>query len=176
MVDTWEILKNIYFESDIMTSLDNEPKKIGVLETRMKLMIYTTDVMACEEVSRILALEPTQSGNKGDRSAVNSHGRTHIHQHNHWFLISDSKIKSESISDHMDWFLDQLSPALKNLRELIATPNVIVKLICVVWIDEEVYFNISSRQLLRFSELGLPLEFEILDYGDKVCGKAPSTT
>ncbi len=159
-----------------MTNIEIELKKLGVLETRMNLLIYTTDVMSCEEVSRILSLVPTCSGNKGGCSPVNSHGRSHVHHHNHWFLISDSKIKSESISDHMDWFLDQLSPALKNLRELIATPKVIVKLICVVWMDEEVHFNISSQQLLKFSELGLPLEFEILDYGDKVCGKSPSVT
>ena len=151
-----------------MNNVNEHLPKGGCLETRIYLTIYSTDVMSTDDVSKIMVIEPTKKGRKGEYSEPNSLGKRHQHAHDHWFLISDSFVKSNVLGDHIDGFFEQLEPARKGLEQLKLISGLVIKLSCVYWIDDWADFVLTPAQMKRFFDLGLNLEFEIKDYGEEV--------
>jgi hypothetical protein len=145
----------------------NEPaNSTDALECRVKLLIYPGDLDP-EKVTEILGIAPSEIVKKGKISGPNSLGRVRVNKNNGWFLISDQDLKSNMLTDHMDWMLEKLVPIKSGLDALKSVPGLYISFRCTWWTRDGGWFTFTEAQLKKIAEIGLNLEFEIAAYPDE---------
>jgi hypothetical protein len=104
-----------------------------------------SDNLIPEEISNLLALEPTQAWGKGD-FFVNGTG-THQRPWGVWSLSSERVVDSLNVQDHLLFILELLEPKQSAIAQLLGKPDHMAQM--YVWHVGEVGFSLSSSTLKR---------------------------
>lgn len=100
--------------------------------------------------------------------SMNSRGRVKTAKVNAWFLESEKIVVENKVEHHLQWLVDTLAPRAMKLYELSQLPGVRVFLRCLVWTDQDAArFVLAPRLSEGLARLGMPLEFEVVFYGDE---------
>ena len=137
-------------------------------------MPYNDDYATCErtyasfrvygvppgEVTRALALEPSDSQSEGEARTIGSRAKP-----DGWFLSSKNSIESRDVRRHLDWLLDLLGPqatALRDLRQRGAVMDV-----SCFWLSASGHGGptISPEQATKLAALDLDCWFDVY-FGD----------
>jgi hypothetical protein len=97
--------------------------------TDATLAIYHVDP---DLITHKLGIKPTSCMKKGAPNIMPS-GVERIGRINNWMLSSENEVKSKDLRRHLDWVLDKIEPASKQLFELQQLPDVRMVLHCSWW-------------------------------------------
>jgi len=112
-----------------------------------------------DEISKQLSLNPTKTGQKGDRGLTDDfwfYSREYNYKHD------GEEVSSDGINELLLTFLDEI----KSIKELN-----IQALSKRIWVFvqsnfAQFGFSISNDTLCKMADLGLPLDFSMLSWGE----------
>jgi hypothetical protein len=131
--------------------------------TRCIFVIYNLEP---DLVTQSLGLAATSSQKKGVPKVM-PNGRLHIPTISNWLLSSENQVSSKDIRRHLDWLLDKLEPALKQLSEFQKLPDSKMAIRCVWWsASGNGGPTLWPEQMMRMAKLNLECTFSFADYSE----------
>lgn len=130
--------------------------------TCAKFLVYPDSIEPIE-IGRRLKLEPTLMKARGEKLSVTSNGVAPRH---FWMISSEEHVISKDLRRHLDWLLDQITPASQQILSLQLEPCV-MRISCVWW--SAVGHGgpaLWPKHLLAIGRLNLELDFELSFYPD----------
>ena len=127
--------------------------------TTAELRIYPS--CSADEVSKILGLQPTESGNAGDLRVTGT-GKSRTVKKTHWVLSSEASVSSKDLRAHLDWLLEKVTPHSDGLAKLVMQEGTKVCVVCVWWsANGQGGPTLWPEQMKGLADLGIELGFDI---------------
>ena len=137
----------------------------GVVRVAASLLIYS-DVLAPEEITLRLDLQPTETTEKGVKYGKQTGTRMNVPRHL-WQLSSETHVAAMDLTSHLDWLLARLFPIRERLRTLRESGAIDFHLRGVVWTSNDAaHVQLPIRVMEMLVELQLEPELQFADYGD----------
>jgi hypothetical protein len=134
-------------------------------ETYATLCIYHRDLDP-DEVSRLLALEPTKHQRRGEVN--NPHARKPFAATvGAWFLTTEGAVQSRDVRCHLDWLLGKLLGKEAEFRQL-RRQCCELKISCY-WVSASGHGGpaVGPDTMGRLAELGIELWFDVYFHGEE---------
>ena len=114
------------------------------------------DELRPDEINKILGLEPTSSGLKGERFSTRHNG---VRRTSFWLLQSPLDA-SQPLEEHLEWLLDRLEPKTDSIKSLVE--KWYGDFFCGLFSEDlQGGATIESGLLRRLAQMGIPLVLDL---------------
>ena len=112
-----------------------------------------------QEVTKSLNIHPSKSFQRGDYRT-----ETDRWKHNFWSFDSKGEVRSEDLSAHIQWLLDQLNPVKDKLVDILKGKDVVaVSEISCLWTLPTSHEGLvlSDEMIGQMASMGIKLNIEV---------------
>jgi len=132
------------------------------------LLIYPPNRIRVEEITALLDVQPTLAYNKGAKG-VKRFSKEWVARRNVWYLESEEQVKSLDLRHHLNWLLQRLDGAEKQILSLQRELGLEMFVKAIFWQTSGAtggFPVLSPSQMSGLVKLNLDLFIEIQNYSD----------
>ena len=117
-----------------------------------------------EHITRVLRIVPHRSFRKGDPRNIieGKKSSPEVWPHGLWSIDSYPDIRSDELTLHFEWLLNQLEPVQEGMEQILSDKTIDARISCF-WLERSDHINIEveSSLIARLANLNMKIWFDV---------------